>query len=141
MRRILIAILTIIPIIATGCGGEPANLLPTPAPNGGGMTRLPNNAGLVAIKTEGPSGKTKSKTARIVAYFYQNDGKTALSPAPTDVVFKLDERDKSATVPLLADTTDPNKFSSAPGPYAAGVSGNLSAKVDGQEISESFSSR
>ena len=65
------------------------------------MVRLPNGAGLVAIKTEtaDPSRevKTKLRAEKIVAVFFENDGSTPMTPPPTQVVFEL-ESFRSKTV-------------------------------------------
>ena len=113
------------------------------------MVRLPNDAGLVAIKTEtaDPSraAKTKLRTSKIVAVFFENDGSTPMTPPPTEVVFELESlRSKTAdlkTVTLEADPTTPNRFVSAASSFPAGVAGKLRVKIDGQDLEESFSAR
>ncbi len=127
-----------------GCGETPSNLTVKPAPTGGALVRLPGNHGFVAIKTENPNAaqgsKGKNRPTSIVAYFYQPDGQTLMSPAPADVVFKLGDNDSTKAVTLTPDSKDPNRFASAPGPYSRGIQGKIQAKINGESIEESFSS-
>lgn len=144
MRAISSTFLPIVLIATLGCGSSPSNLNLKPPPNGGAMVRLPKNRGYVDIKTESPSApggpKSKNRPVSIVAFFYQNDASTPMSPAPTDVVFKIGTTEKAKTVPLAPDAKDPNRFVSEPGPYSRGIQGMIHAKVDGEELEESFSS-
>ena len=113
------------------------------------MVRLPNDAGLVAIKTEtaDPSRAVKKKpqATKIVAVFFKNDGSTPMTPPPTEVVFELESlRSKTADlkpVTLEADPTTPNRFVSAASSFPGGVAGKLRVKIDGQDLEESFSLR
>jgi hypothetical protein len=82
---------------------------------------------------------------KIVAVFFNKDGSTPMSPAPTDVVFELEilrsKTGQTKTVALEADPTAPNRFVSAAGSFPGGVAGKIRAKIDGQEIECSFSAR
>jgi hypothetical protein len=90
----------------------------------------------------------------IVAYFLQVDGKTPLSPLPTDVKFMIETgrgtnsrvtKASVTPVPLLPEpkSDDPAgaaRFVSKPGPYhLLGVRGTLSATISGRGTSTSFS--
>lgn len=127
-----------------GCSDSPTDLNPKLAPVGGVLVRLPNDRGMVAIKTEAPElpagPKLKNRMVSIVAYFYQMDGTTPLTPAPTDVVFTMGSDAKTKTIPLNPDAKDPNRFLSAAGPYMQGIQGMIKAKVQGVDVEESFSS-
>ena len=85
--RLGLVLLFLGPII--GCGAQSGTQVATdkPSPVGGAMVRLPHDAGLVAIKTEpaDPSHavKTKLRTEKIVAVFFENDGSTPMTPPPT----------------------------------------------------------
>src|SRR5262249_52449919 len=108
-----------------GCGADSGNQMAAvkPSPVGGAMVRLPQGAGLVAIKTEkaNPDGSVKSKAqaSKIVAVFFKMDGTTPMAPPPTQVVFELESLPSKAaridlkTVSLEADPTTPNRFASA----------------------------
>jgi hypothetical protein len=113
------------------------------------MVRLPRGAGLVAIKTElaDPSRKVKSKlrSEKIVAVFFENDGSTPMTKPPTQVVFELESlRSKTAelkSVALEADPSAPNRFVSAASSFPGGLEGKIRVKIDGQDLEESFSAR
>jgi hypothetical protein len=135
-----------------GCGPQPGTQVATdkPSPVGGAMVRLPHDAGLVAIKTEraGSSSravKTKQRGTQIVAVFFENDGSTPMTLPPTEVVFDVEgPRFNSAdlrTMTLDADPTTPNRFVSAASSFPGGLAGKIRAKIDGQDIEESFSAR
>jgi hypothetical protein len=134
-----------------GCGADSGTQIATvkPSPVGGAMVRLPNGAGLVAIKTEAANSsrsvKTKPRTSKIVAVFFANDGSTPMTPPPTAVVFELESLRSSTAdqkvVPLEADPTTPHRFVSAASSFPGGVAGKLRVKIDGQDLEESFSAR
>jgi hypothetical protein len=136
-----------------GCGADSGNQVAAvkPSPVGGAMVRLPQGAGLVAIKTEiadpARAAKTKLQATKIVAVFFENDGSTSMSPPPSEVVFELESwRSKTAkpdvkTVALEADPTSPNRFVSAASSFPGGVEGRIRVKIDGRELEESFSAR
>jgi hypothetical protein len=144
MRRIPFLLVPMVVCSTFGCGEPASNLNLKPSPVGGAMTRLPGNRGLVAIKTEAPAGakggKAKARTTTIVASFYQSDGTTPMSPAPTDVVLKLGDAEDAKDVALSPDAKEPHRFASSPGPYPNGLQGTIHAKINGEEVKESFSS-
>jgi hypothetical protein len=146
IRRIPFLLVPMVLCSTFGCGEPASNLNLKPSPSGGAMTRLPGNRGLVAIKTEGPASarggktKTKARTTTIVASFYQSDGTTPMTPAPTDVVLKLGVSDDPKAVTLSPDSREPHRFASSPGPYPNGLQGTIHAKINGEDIQESFSS-
>ena len=134
-----------------GCGGNTGDMVEAekPSPVGGAMIRLPQNTGLVAIKTEAPdaprAGKKKSRATSIVAIFFDNDGSTPMSPPPTEVIFELEALNAKAPQPkpvtLEPDPAAPNRFVSAAGVFPGGVAGKLRAKIGGKDIEEEFSAR
>ena len=104
------------------------------------MVALPGGRGFVEVMTEGPAdarASRKSHETRIIAYFYQQDGTTELSPSPTDVTVKVGTSATSPVVPLAASKPG-QKFESKPGPYPAGFEGKLDAKVNGEPVEASF---
>jgi hypothetical protein len=136
-----------------GCGAQSGTQVATvkSSPVGGAMVRLPHDVGLVAIKTEAADSsrpvKSRPRATKIVAVFFKNDASTPMTPLPTEVVFELESwRSKTAkpdvkTVTFDADSTTPNRFVSAAGSFPGGVEGRIRAKIDGQDIEESFSAR
>jgi hypothetical protein len=131
------------PGVILGCGGSPSTIDVRLPVDGGAMIRLPGNRGFFAIKTEGPSDaggrKKKNQATTIVATFYQADGVTPMSPAPTDVVLKLGAEGSAMPVTLTADTKDLNRFTSSPGLYSQGLQGTVHLKISGEDVEESFS--
>jgi hypothetical protein len=78
----------------------------------------------------------------IVAYFLQLDGKTALSPPPTDASLQVDlGRRRSEKLPMKAepksgDPSGASRFISKPGPYALDmIRGQLIATLGGRQVS------
>jgi hypothetical protein len=120
------------------------------------MIRLPGDKGFVELLNEPePSDRSRPEPTSIAAYYLQSDGKSPLTPAPTDVKFEIDAgrrnpRVKEAptgTIPLSAEpkSGDPagaGHFASKPGPYILDdLRGTLSAKIGGEEIAVSFAER
>jgi hypothetical protein len=134
-----------------GCGADSGTHMAAvkASPVGGAMVRLPQNAGLVAIKTEAADSsravKSKLRASKIVAVFFENDGSTPMTPPPTEVVFMVENyRSKTPdfkTVTLESDPSTPNRFVSAPSSFPDGVGGKIRVKIDGQDLEESFSAR
>jgi hypothetical protein len=132
----------------TGCGGAPA---PVPEnSHNGAMFPLPGKAGYFEIRTDTPGsgrsggGRTKGGASSIIVYFYQPDGKTELSPAPTDVTVRLGSGEQSSLVALAPHPfsgRNAASFSSSPGNYPRGLRGQLSAKVNGQTVEVPFLAR
>jgi hypothetical protein len=130
-------------MLTIGCSDQAHDAGTKPPPGGGAMIRLPNGRGFVAVKTEllagSPKGKTKTRAATIVAVFYQTDGVTPMTPAPTDVVFKIGPPENAKSVALSPDAGDPTRFTSLPGPYLNALQGIVHAKINGEDVEESFS--
>jgi hypothetical protein len=124
-------------------------------PHHGATLALAENEGFVELinEPEVTDRRTPQPTS-IVAYFLQTDGKTPLSPLPTDVKFILETGRRSNSrvagpsatpVPLVAepksdDLAGAARLASKPGPYQLfRVRGTLSATISGRVISISFS--
>ena len=110
------------------------------------MVALPSGSGFFEIKTEGeaPSRgarKPEHKT-QVVAYFYQSDGTTAMSPAPTDVKVRLGKAESSPVVTLTPESKSGDaaagRFACKPGPYPEGFQGQLDAKLHGEPVQATF---
>jgi hypothetical protein len=148
MRTTLPLMMCLLCIGASGCGQQPSNLTIKPPTSGGAMIRLPNDRGFVAVKTEIDKAdhnlrinprNARNRPVSIVAYFFQNDGTTAMSPAPTDVVFEIGAAQNAQAIALSPDASEPNRFASPPGLYSNSLQGIVRAKIAGEEVRESFS--
>lgn len=108
-----------------GCGaGDPAaGALP---PHGGTLTPLTGARGFAEVVRDGP---------RLVVYFLDPD-REPLSPAPSDVRLRL--RGAARKTVDLKPVSDPDSARSgglvASVPDGEGLSGKLSAKVDGLQV-------
>lgn len=120
-----------------GCGGKPEELPVARPAHAGMMIALPGAQGFVevlvdsAAATGTPKGQART---RIVAYFTQSDGTTALSPGPTDVKVKIGMGESGRVVDLASDAKEPGKYASESGDYPDGFAGQLEASVNGQAV-------
>lgn len=76
--------------------------------------------------------------ARILAYFYQPDGTTLMSPPPSDVRVQVGIDDKSPAVELSPQPKEAGLFASEPGMYPDGFRGQVEAKVNGEPVKVPF---
>jgi hypothetical protein len=110
------------------------------------MVALPGGSGFFEIKTEGegPSrgARKKEHKTQIVAYFYQLDGTTAMSPAPTDVKVRVGQIESSPVVELTPETKtgegSAGRFACKLGNYPDGFQGRLDAKLKGAPVQATF---
>jgi hypothetical protein len=107
------------------------------------MFPLPDERGFVEIKTDRApasrgSRKAATTNARIMAYFYQSDGTTQMSPAPSEVKVKIGTDDKGPGVALAPRPEEAGLFASEPGPYPEGFRGRIEAKVNGDSVQVPF---
>ncbi len=122
------------------CGGCSSGSMPTgptmpAAPHGGHFIVLPNDKGFAELMTERSAERTKgAKPGRILAYFYQPDGKTALSPAPTDVKVRLAGSD----VKLASQPEPAGLYASEPGQYPDELRGEIEMTCGGAPLQASF---
>ncbi len=157
MPKSCLAILAATVGLLAGCGSSDLSSS-SPVVKGthsGTAIRLPDEKGFVELVNEPPVVDRRNPQATsIVAYFLKADGKSAMSPTPTDVSFQIDpdarskQRGKatgnSSTVGLSAepkadDPTSASRFTSKTGPYdLAGIRGTLKAKINGEDISAPF---
>ena len=146
MRRFAIQFLAgiVFACLLVGCGGE--SPIPSKsalaAPHGGHMVALPENRGVVEIKSDRPSaprgGRAPATKGRILAYFYQADGTTQMSPAPTDVKVQLGVDEKTPPVVLAPEPKEAGLFASEPGMYPDGFRGQIEAKINGEPVKAPF---
>jgi hypothetical protein len=136
-----ICCLMIVPAcLLAGCGGSPKELPVAKSAHGGNLVSLPGGRGYVEILVEaaGDGGRKAQVKSQIVAYFFQPDATSELTPAPTDVKVKLGTGEKSAVVSLSPEPKAAGKYASEPGTYPDGFNGQLNAKVNGEDIQVSF---
>jgi hypothetical protein len=128
-----------------GCGNSaPPATLPSPH-HGGNLVELAESKGYVEIGTErGLHSKTAAKgqnLARIIAYFYQPDATTTMSPPPTDVKLTIGAAGTGTVVALVPDPQEAGQFVSEPGTYPDELRGKIEFHVGGTPIQASFSFR
>ena len=117
MRRAVIGLYVFALGALCGCAGSLTESKFTKPPHAGNILELPDAQGFVELKTDlGASPKKGSREKRksqIFAYFYQPDGSTAMSPAPTDVKVTFGAAGSGTVVNLAAQATEPSEFASA----------------------------
>ena len=109
------------------------------------MLTLPGSRGFAEVlidsgATDGGKSRTQSKT-RIVAYFYQPDGTSELSPGPSDVKVKVGTAEKSPVLDLSPLPKESGMFASEPGTFPDGFRGELDAKLSGESVQIPFTIR
>ena len=145
MHRAVIGLLILSAGLLCGLRGgcRPPATLPSPH-HGGNLVELPEARGFVELRTErglpSKGGASRENLARIVAYFYQPDATTALSPAPTDVKVTLGSAG-TGTIVNLAPSEEPGKFASEPGIYTDELRGQIDFQLDGKPVQSKFSFR
>ncbi len=147
MRRIILGLLILPAGLLAGCGGVNTTSGGAPAaPHGGIMATVPGGKGYAEVMVgpaTGPGGLRKGQQVKsqIAAFFYQPDGTTEMSPAPTDVTVKVGTGASSPTLTLTPQPNEKGKFASEPADLPEGFKGQLEAKVDGQPVQVSFAIR
>ncbi len=107
------------------------------------MFVLPENRGFAELKTDREAAARGSRRkpvtgARILAYFYQPDGATPMSPGPSEVKVKLGTDENNSVVVLSNQTKEPGLYASEPGPYPEGIRGQIEARFDGDPVPVPF---
>ena len=145
MRFVFVGLLLCSGIVACGCsatGPSAASGSMPAASHGGNMLQIPGGKGFAELSIErGPAGKGSSTTpSRLVAYFYQADGTSALSPPPSDVTIHLGaEGGKDVKdVKLTAETKPAGQFASEPGQYPDELRGRLAVVLAGESVEIPF---
>jgi len=130
--------------LLAGCGGSPKELPVAKSAHGGNLVSLPGDRGFVEILVESGAaggGRKAQVKPRIIAYFFQPDGTTEMSPGPTEVKVKVGTGEKSAVVDLSPQPKEAGKYASEPGTYPDGFNGQLDGKVNGEAVQVSFTLR
>ncbi len=155
MPKSFLAILLAAAGLTAGCGSPEPSSQVLKGTHSGTFIRLPDDKGFIELVNEPVvTDRYNPQPTSIVAYFFQADGKSAMSPSPTDVSFEITpdarsrQRDRSAAgsstlhlsaEPKADDPAGASRFASKTGPYAlAAIRGALKAKINGQEVSTAF---
>jgi hypothetical protein len=145
MRRAAIG-LFILPLgLLYGCGRSSSpSTLPSPH-HGGNLVELSESRGFVELRTErglrSKAGNKGQNLARIVAYFYQPDATTVISPAPIDVKITLGAAGTGTVVNLTPESKEPGPFASEPGIYPDELRGQIDFQLEGKPVQAMFSFR
>jgi hypothetical protein len=137
MRRVFQPCILGLVFLCGGCGSGSLSTGPTmpAAPHGGNFIALPSDKGFAELMTERSATRTKgAKPTRILAYFYQPDGKTALSPAPTDVKVRLGDSD----VKLTPQPEPAGLYASEAGQFPDELRGDLELSCGGAPLQAPF---
>ena len=107
------------------------------------MFALPDDRGFVEIKTDRAAASRGSRAkptgnARIMAYFFQPDGTTPMSPAPSDVKVTIGTDEKSGRHLAGPGHEGGGVLVSEAGPYPDGFRGQIEAKVNGEPVQVPF---
>lgn len=139
MFKVIPAVVIVLAGAIAGCGtGSPRELPVAKSAHGGTMVTLPGDKGFaeVLVDSEAPTerGRKAQVKSKLVAYFYQPDGTSALSPGPSDVTIKVGMGEEGRVVALAKESGDGSKYASAAGEYPDGFAGQLRASLDGQAL-------
>jgi len=139
-----LSILSFVLTALHGCGDGRGKPLTTAvaAPHQGTVFPIPDGSGSVEVLVLTPKASSGRRPSTSVwAYFYTQD-MSALSPAPTEILLKLDEAGGKKTVSLkpYADK-EPGGFASEPGNFRSDLTGELEVTIDGKSISIPISVR
>jgi hypothetical protein len=131
--------------VLSGCGGSAPESKFTAPPHGGNIVELPDSRGFVELKTDRGAaprkGRTDTQKSQITAYFYQPDGSTVMSPAPTEVKITLGAAGTGMVVNLAPRSNEPGAFASEPGDYPDELRGLIDFQLDGKPVQATFSFR
>jgi hypothetical protein len=145
MRRLL-GLLMMPVLVVAGCGPDLSKGGAPAAPHGGIIASVPGDKGFAEIIVAPAGGPGKARIgqqvkSQIAAYFYQSDGTTEMSPAPTDVKVKVGTAAGSPTLTLSPDPKDKGKFVSEPADVPEGFRGQLEAAISGESVQVPFAIR
>jgi hypothetical protein len=122
-----------------GCGGSAPKELPVAkSAHGGTMVPLPNGQGFAEILVDstqvGVSGGKAQFKPKIIAYFFESDGTSAMKSGATDVKIKIGTGENGRVVDLAAEPREAGKFASMAGEYPEGFAGQLAANLNGEAV-------
>ncbi len=145
MRFAFVAPVLCLGFAACGCSGGGSSIssgdLPAPQ-HGGQMLQLPGGKGFAELFVERSTvvKGAGAGTSRLLAYFYQTDGTSALAPPPSAVKIRLGaEGGKDVT--LSSQTTPAGQFASERAQYPDVLRGTLEFTLAGESVQAPFSFR
>jgi hypothetical protein len=144
MSRIYPGFVLVSALVLCGCNGRATMGTPLPAaPHGGQILELPGGKGFAELLTErgappGKGAKAAPSKTRLLAYFYQPDGSTALTPAPSDVKVHLGAAGSGTDVKLTPQTTPAGLFASEPGQFPDALRGQIDLTLGGESVQAPF---
>jgi hypothetical protein len=145
MNRAVIGLLIFPICMFCGCGGSAPESKFTAPPHGGNIVELRDSHGFVELTTDlgAPlkKGRKEKLKSKIMAYFYQPDGATVMSPAPTDVKITLGAAGSGTIVNLAPQSKEPGQFASEPGEYPDELRGQIDFQLNGKPVQATFSFR
>jgi hypothetical protein len=138
--------------LSAGCGGsppaDPAAVVATVGPHGGRAVSLPDKKGLVEVVVEPAKGSTKANRQVVLAvYLLGPDGKSALSPAPSQVAVSVVTPQDTTAKPVSLRAEDAAKpgtsvglrYVSDPGDFDYDeLRGDVSITIEGREVKARF---
>jgi hypothetical protein len=146
MRRIFLGLLIMPAGLLAGCGDNMSSGGAPVAPHGGIMTAVPGGKGFAEVlvaQATGSKGARKGQPVKseIAACFYQTDGTTEMSPAPTDVKVRVGTASGGPTYALAPQPKDKGRFASEPADLPEGFRGQLEATINGEPVQVAFEIR
>jgi hypothetical protein len=144
MRRAHPGFVLVAALFFGGCssGGPSSGTSLPAAPHGGQILELPGGKGFAELFTErgAPAKGAKAAPAktRLLAYFYQPDGSTALTPAPSGVKVHLGAAESGKDVTLTPQTTPAGLFASEPGQFPDALRGQIDLTLGGESVQAPF---
>ncbi len=146
MRSVFVGLLFCSGVTVCGCaaGGPSGSSDAMPAAqHGGNIVPLPGKKGFaeLLLERDAPAKRGAAAASRLVAYFYQPDGATALTPPPSDVKVHLGSAERGTDVKLTAGSTPAGRFASETGQYPDELRGELALSLGGEAIQAPFAFR
>jgi hypothetical protein len=138
MFKISYAVIFALFCACAGCSSSPKELPVAKPAHGGTMVPLPGERGFAEIVIDAPPAQKRADKAevkqRIVAYFFEPDGTTAMSAGPSDVKLRIGTGENGRVVNLAPEPKEAGKYVSEAGAYPDGFSGQLEATLGGEAV-------
>lgn len=141
MRRAFAGLVLLSAFVGSGCGVVATSETALPAAqHGGNIVALPGGKGFAELVVDrgAPAKGKAAPPARLLAYFYQPDGSSALTPPPSDVKVHLGAADKGTDVKLTSQATPAGQFASEPGQYPSELRGELELTLGSEPVQAPF---
>jgi hypothetical protein len=140
MRRVFEAFVLCSSLVLGGCGGSGSSSTATApaAQHGGNVVTLPGGKGFAELLIDKSNPVKVASKTRLLAYFYQPDGTSALTPAPSDVKVRLGSAESGKDVKLTAQSAPAGLFASEPGQFRDELRGELELTLGGEPLQTAF---